>query len=49
MCFDHIVLTPYFARPKLAIAIYHSSEDFVNIPKWLMGLDLNYWFYLAAR
>lgn len=47
MCFDHIVLTPYFARPKLAIAIYHSIEDFVNIPKWLMGLDLNYWFYLG--
>lgn len=34
-------------RPKLAIAIYHSMDDFVNIPKWLMGLDLNYRFYLG--
>jgi FkbM family methyltransferase len=34
-------------RPKLAIAIYHSLEDFVNIPKWLMGLGLDYNFYLG--
>jgi FkbM family methyltransferase len=34
-------------RPKLAIAIYHSMEDFVNIPKWLMDLDLGYDFYLG--
>ena len=34
-------------RPKLAIAIYHSLDDFVNIPKWLIGLDLGYKFYLG--
>lgn len=34
-------------RPKLAIAIYHSMDDFVNIPKWLMDLDLDYEFYLG--
>jgi FkbM family methyltransferase len=34
-------------RPKLAIAIYHSLEDLVNIPKWLMGLGLDYNFYLG--
>ncbi len=34
-------------RPKLAIAIYHSLEDFVNIPKWLMGLGLDYNFFLG--
>ena len=34
-------------RPKLAIAIYHSMEDFVNIPKWLMDLNLGYEFFLG--
>ena len=34
-------------RPKMAIAIYHSLEDFVNIPKWLMDLNLGYEFYLG--
>ena len=34
-------------RPKLAIAIYHSMEDFINIPKRLIGLDLGYKFYLG--
>lgn len=34
-------------KPKLAIAIYHSIEDFVNIPKWLMALNLGYEFYLG--
>jgi FkbM family methyltransferase len=29
-------------RPKLSIAIYHSMEDFVNIPKWILDLDLDY-------
>jgi FkbM family methyltransferase len=29
-------------RPKLAICIYHSHEDFVNIPKWLIKLNLGY-------
>lgn len=34
-------------RPKLAVAIYHSMDDFVNIPKWLIDLNLNYEFYLG--
>ena len=34
-------------RPKLAIAIYHSLEDFVNIPKWIMDLNLGYEFSLG--
>jgi FkbM family methyltransferase len=34
-------------KPRLAIAIYHSMEDFVNIPKWLMDLNLGYEFYLG--
>ena len=34
-------------KPKLAIAIYHSMEDFVNIPKWLNDLNLGYRFYLG--
>ncbi|KQS95211.1 FkbM family methyltransferase [Chryseobacterium sp. Leaf394] len=29
-------------RPKLAIAIYHSMEDFVNIPKWIIDLNCGY-------
>ncbi len=34
-------------RPKLAIAIYHSLDDFTNIPKFINELDLGYKFYLA--
>lgn len=34
-------------RPKLAVAVYHSLDDFVNIPKWIDELDLNYEFYLG--
>lgn len=34
-------------RPKLAIAIYHSMSDFVNIPKWIYDLDLGYDLYLG--
>lgn len=29
-------------RPKLAIAIYHSMSDFVNIPNWILNLNLDY-------
>jgi FkbM family methyltransferase len=34
-------------RPKLAIAIYHSMEDFVNIPKWIVGLNLDYELFIG--
>lgn len=33
-------------KPKLAIAIYHSLEDFVNIPKWILELKLGYAVYI---
>ncbi len=33
-------------KPKLAIAIYHSMEDFVNIPAWILDLNLGYKIYL---
>jgi FkbM family methyltransferase len=34
-------------RPRLAIAIYHSMDDFINIPKWILDLDLGYRIYLG--
>lgn len=34
-------------KPNLAIAIYHSMDDFVNIPKWINDLDLGYKLYLG--
>jgi FkbM family methyltransferase len=34
-------------KPKLAIAIYHSMEDFADIPRWIANLDLGYKFYLG--
>lgn len=34
-------------KPTLAISIYHSSEDFVNIPEWIHELNLGYKLYLG--
>jgi len=33
-------------KPNLAIAVYHSLDDFVNIPAFIDSLDLKYRFYL---
>jgi FkbM family methyltransferase len=33
-------------RPKLAIAIYHSMDDFTNIPNWILDLNLGYEIYI---
>ena len=34
-------------RPVLAIAIYHSMEDFINIPRWILNLDLGYELFVG--
>jgi FkbM family methyltransferase len=34
-------------KPKLAISIYHSMDDFVDIPLFIEGLNLNYKLYLG--
>ncbi|UCH84082.1 MAG: FkbM family methyltransferase [Candidatus Latescibacterota bacterium] len=34
-------------RPKLAVCLYHSMDDFVNIPDYLSSLDTPYRFYLG--
>lgn len=34
-------------KPTLAITIYHSLNDFVNIPKWIYDLNLGYKLYLG--
>jgi len=33
-------------RPKLAVSLYHSLDDFVEIPAYLRSLGLGYEFYL---
>jgi FkbM family methyltransferase len=34
-------------KPKLAIAIYHTMDDFVNIPDWIAELNLGYKLHLC--
>ncbi len=34
-------------KPKLAIAIYHSMEDFIDIPNWILSLDLGYELFIG--
>lgn len=34
-------------RPKLAVALYHKTEDFNTIPRFISELDLGYKFYLS--
>ena len=34
-------------KPILAIAIYHSMEDFINIPKWIVDLNLDYELFIG--
>jgi FkbM family methyltransferase len=33
-------------RPKLAISLYHSFDDYINIPKYLSSLGCGYQFYV---
>lgn len=33
-------------KPKLAVCVYHKIEDLLEIPEHLIGLNLNYKFYL---
>jgi FkbM family methyltransferase len=34
-------------RPKLAVCLYHSMQDFIRIPEYLDSLGLGYTFYLG--
>ncbi len=34
-------------KPKLAIAVYHGVNDFVDIPEWILNLNLGYKLYLG--
>jgi FkbM family methyltransferase len=34
-------------KPRMAISIYHSMNDFVDIPNWIAGLGIGYKIYLG--
>jgi FkbM family methyltransferase len=34
-------------RPRIAVSLYHSMDDMVQIPDWLRSLELGYRFYLG--
>jgi FkbM family methyltransferase len=34
-------------KPKLAIAIYHSMDDFINIPKWILEINPDYELFIG--
>jgi len=41
-CKNHIIND----TPKLAITVYHNASDFIEIPKYILGLNSNYDIYL---
>ena len=36
-------------KPKLAISMYHKSEDYIEIPRWLNSLNIGYKFWFRAE
>lgn len=36
-------------RPTLAISIYHSDKDLLEIPRWIMDLGLDYSYYVRQH
>lgn len=33
-------------RPKLAVSVYHKKEDLIDIPRYILGLNLGYQIFL---
>jgi FkbM family methyltransferase len=41
-------LTIKTGKPKLGVSIYHNKgKDLLDVPAWLVGLDLNYTYYVG--